>query len=845
MKKIVIGILAHVDSGKTTLSESLLYSTGEIRRQGRVDHKDAFLDNNEIERERGITIFSKQAVFKNKDCEITLVDTPGHVDFSAETERVLRVLDYAVLVVSGTDGVQNHTKTLWNLLKDYNVPAFIFVNKMDISQYSEKVLMENLRMRLSDSCVDFTDTSCDAFLDTIAMCDEKIMEQVIEGREIEDSDIKSAIFERRVFPCFFGSALKNDRTKEFLDGMCHFFKEPDYESDFGARVFKISTDDLGKRLVHLKVTGGRLKVRDEINSEKVNEIRVYSGEKYKLHGEVFPGQVCAVTGLESVMAGDGLGFEDSMKASVLEPVLSYKIILEPGIDKGKALTNLKKLEEEEPQLNVSWDERYQEINVRLMGEVQLEVLKKLISEKYGMNIEFGQGAIAYKETVRSVTEGVGHYEPLRHYAEVHLILEPGEAGSGVVFSSDCSEDALERNWQRLILTHLAEKTHIGVLTGSPITDIKIRLVAGRAHKKHTEGGDFRQATYRAVRHGLRRAESVLLEPWYKFEIEVPAENIGRAMTDVQTMGATVSAPSNNGETAVLEGFAPVAKMRGYHSELISYTKGRGRLSTLFDGYRPCIEAEKVIEEIGYNPDSDIENTGDSVFCSHGAGFNVPWHEVEDYMHIESCLEEEEEEENVEDRVSRYINSVASDSELMRIFEKTYGPVKRAQHTVLERRKTSDELKQYKKKKPIMEKGDKYLLIDGYNIIFAWEDLKAAASENLDLARNLLIDRICNYQGFSDIKVILVFDAYKVKGNKGEVERIHNVDVVYTKEAETADMYIEKVTHELGKKHRVRVATSDNLEQLIILGAGAIRVSAQEFLKEVEETEKQIKEFLNK
>lgn len=845
MKKIVIGILAHVDSGKTTLSESMLYCTGEIRKQGRVDHKNAFLDTDQIERERGITIFSKQAVFKKGDFEITLVDTPGHVDFSAEAERTLNILDYAVLVISGTDGVQNHTETLWKLLQDYNVPTFVFVNKMDISLYTKEVLAENLKKNLADGCIDFSKPFDGKFFEELSMCDEEIMNSFVDGKEITDDLIKSAVRNRNVFPCFFGSALKNEGTDEFLDGICRFFEEREYREDFGARVFKISSDENGKRLTHMKITGGTLKVRDELSLrsgffEKVSGIRIYSGEKFSFINEAVSGTVCAVLGLENVNAGEGLGFEQDLHEAVLEPVLNYTVELPEGTDVHKALFDLKRLEEEEPQLNVVWNERFSEINVRLMGEVQLEVLKRVIFDRFGLSVNFGQGSIAYKETIKTVSEGVGHFEPLRHYAEVHLILEPGNPGSGVKFSSKCSEDALDKNWQRLIMTHLAEKTHIGVLTGSPITDIKITLSAGKAHKKHTEGGDFRQATYRAVRHGLMRAESVLLEPYYKFKIEVPQDNIGRVMTDIQNMNGILGTPETKGETVVLEGEAPVSKMRGYHSELTGFTRGRGRLLCMFDGYKPCIDSEKVIEEIGYNAEADVDNTPDSVFCAHGAGFTVKWNEVEDYMHIETTLKDEE--EPVIERVSNYINTVASDTELMRIFEMTYGPVKRLEHTVMERRKTSSELKVQTKKKHLI-KGDDYLLIDGYNIIFAWEHLKKQAEESLDLARNSLINTVCNYQGFSGKKVILVFDAYKVKGNTREIERIHNIDVVYTKEAETADMYIEKVTHELGKNHRVRVATSDNLEQLIILAGGAVRVSADEFLKEVEDAQKQIKDFL--
>ncbi len=839
MKNFVMGILAHVDSGKTTLSESLLYCAGEIRKQGRVDHKNAFLDNREIERERGITIFSKQAVFKLGENEFTLVDTPGHVDFSAETERTLNILDYAVLVISGTDGVQNHTETLWRLLESYKVPVFIFVNKMDISKYSQNVLMENLKKNLTEACIDFSG-NLDG--EELAMCDEAILELVLEGKDIPDAKIKSAIKNRRIFPCFFGSALKNTGTKELLDGFCRFFEETEYPEAFGARVFKISTDEQGKRLTHMKITGGSLKIRDEMSKygEKINGIRVYSGEKFLVYDKVVSGTVCAVTGLQYTNAGDGLGFEKNLHEFLLEPVLNYTVELEQGTDIHKALSDLKKLEEEEPQLRVTWNERFSEINVSLMGEVQLEVLKHIIFEKFGLTVNFGQGSISYKETIKAPSYGVGHFEPLRHYAEVHLMLEPQKAGTGIKFASKCPEDELDKNWQRLILTHLKEKTHIGVLTGSPITDIKITLLKGRAHKKHTEGGDFRQATYRAVRQGLMCAENVLLEPWYKFKIEVPTENIGRVMSDVQNMGGEFMSPENDGEMSVLEGKAPVLKMRGYHSEVTGFSRGRGKVLCIFDGYKPCIDYEKVIEETGYNAEADTENTPDSVFCSHGAGFNVKWNEVEDYMHLESGMKAED--DITETRVRDYITSVASDTELMRIFEKTYGPIKRNEHTAMEIRKTSDEIKKTVKRKP-HEKGENYILIDGYNIIFAWEDLKKQAEQDLDLARNSLIERICNYQGFWGINVILVFDAYKVKGNLGEIEKVHNVDVVYTKEAETADMYIEKITRTLGKKHRVRVATSDNLEQIIILGSGAVRVSAEEFLKEVEETENKIKKFL--
>lgn len=836
MKRFVTGVLAHVDSGKTTLSESMLYVSGEIRKQGRVDHKDAFLDNNEIERDRGITIFSKQAVFSYKGAELMLVDTPGHVDFSAETERSLNILDYAVLVISGTDGVQNHTETLWELLKKYNIPTFIFVNKMDISQRTAEEITAELKEKLDGGCIDFSSLAEKEY-EELAMCGESMMSSFLETGKISDDDIKKAVESRSVFPCFFGSALKNIGTEELLDGFLRFFEVREYPESFGARVFKISEDERGKRLAHLKVTGGELCVRDElIKGEKVNEIRIYSGGKYTVCESVGAGAVCAVTGLESAVCGMGFGFEEDFTETVLEPVLNYSVILPEGTDEHKAFLSLKRLEAEDPQLHIAWDGG--KISISLMGEVQIEVLKRIIYERYGLSVELGEGNVAYKETIRDAVEGAGHYEPLRHYAEVRLLLEPEKRGRGIRFCTKCSEDRLDRNWQRLILTHLEEKLHKGVLTGAPITDIKITLINGRAHKKHTEGGDFRQATYRAVRQGLMKAESVLLEPYYKFTLTVPSENTGRAMLDIQNMGGEAQPPEINGETATLTGRAPVAKMRYYHTELRSYTKGRGRLSCVPDGYSECADAERIIAEKGYNPEADLENTPDSVFCSHGAGFTVKWDEADELMHTEG--REKEKEKPDEERAVSYVSTVASDEELMRIFEKTYGKIKRDIYTAVRRREPAE--RKTKKNPPL--KKDKYVLIDGYNIIFAWDELKEQAKESLDLARNSLIARISNYQGFSGNRVILVFDAYKVKGNRGETEKIHNVDVVYTKEAETADMYIEKVAHELSKNYSVRVATSDSLEQLIILGAGAVRVSAAEFLKEVEELEEQIRAFLD-
>lgn len=851
MNKIVMGILAHVDSGKTTLSEGMLYTAGELRKLGRVDHGDAFLDTNEIERDRGITIFSKQAIMRFRDTQFTLLDTPGHVDFSTEMERTLSVLDYAVLVISGTDGVQNHTETLWRLLMRYNVPTFLFINKMDLFSDRQKVLDE-LKYRFGDGCIDFNRPLTDSsFMDELAMCDETLLNSVLEHSSVKTADIQNAIVKRKVFPCFFGSALKLEGIKEFLEGLEAYTRQIIYDDNFGAKVFKISEDERGARLTHMKITGGSLSVKELLTgkgqnewSEKVNQIRIYSGAKYQTCDKADAGTVCAVTGLTKTYAGEGIGAESDAKNAVLESVLTYKMELPDTIDAPTALTQLRRLEVEDPQLHIIWNEQLREIHVQVMGEVQLEVLRRIISDRFGFDVTFTHGSIAYKETIAAPVEGVGHYEPLRHYAEVHLLLEPLERGSGLQFATNCSEDILDRNWQRLILTHLKEKDHIGVLTGSPITDMKITLVAGRAHQKHTEGGDFRQATYRAVRHGLKMAESILLEPYYEFHLEVPSENIGRAMTDITQMGGTFSQPQTRGDMTMLSGNAPVAAMCDYSKEVIGYTGGRGRLGCILSGYEPCQNSEEVIESIGYNSDTDLENTADSIFCSHGAGFTVKWDKVYDYMHIEAMSfddEDEEDDEVIARRAKKYLDTVADDNELMQIFERTYGAVTRktSSYTV---RKTAPPKKKYGKVKPNLQ-GKEYLLVDGYNIIFAWDELREIAKNSLNAARDTLIDILCNYQGFRECEVILVFDAYKVKGNTGSIEKIHNISVVYTKEAETADMYIEKTTHELGKKHRVRVATSDSLEQIIILAGGAIRVSANEFLKEIKTAEKAIMDII--
>ncbi len=856
MRRIVAGILAHVDSGKTTLSEALLFRSGELRKLGRVDHGDAFLDTYALEKERGITIFSKQARLRWSDMELTLLDTPGHVDFSAEMERTLQVLDMAILVISGTDGVQSHTKTLWRLLARYNVPVFIFANKMDLAGAEKNKLLAELKKQLDDGCTDFSVGYDEAFYDSIAMCDEAVMEEILESGTAGEKTIRSAIGARRIFPCWFGSALRLEGVDEFLEGISTFVPQQSYGDAFGAKVYKISQDDQGGRLTHMKITGGELNVKALLSgiasdgeewSEKVNQIRLYSGSKYQMTDKAPAGTVCAVTGLTKTRPGDGLGAEANSLQPELEPLFSYNVRLAPGTDMHTALINLRRLEEEDPALRIEWNEQLQEIHLQLMGEVQLEILQKLLLERYGLEASFDGGGIAYKETIESAVEGVGHYEPLRHYAEVHLLLEPGERGSGLRFCTDVSEDELDRNWQRLILTHLMEKTHIGVLTGSPITDMKITLIAGRAHIKHTEGGDFRQATYRAVRHGLKCAKNVLLEPWYNFRIELPSAMIGRAMTDIQQMQGSFEPPDADGDMSILSGSAPVAALRGYQEELTSYSRGEGRLYCTLKGYEPCMDADSVIAAIGYDSDADLANSADSVFCSHGAGVVVSWDKVREHMHIDTGwgkaqIEDAEPEINYKARAAEYGAMIAADKELMAIFERTYGPVKRdPRKTFKSAREPRSSASNYRAK-PVPD-GPEYLLVDGYNIIFAWDELKEIAQDSLDSARSQLINILCNYQGFRRCELILVFDAYKVKGNPGSVEKVNNINVVYTKEAETADMYIERVTNEIGKKHRVRVATSDGLEQLIIIGHGALRVSATEFKDEVSRAEQAIREFL--
>ena len=847
-KQIVLGILAHVDSGKTTLSEAMLYRAGVTRRLGRVDHKDAFLDTDALEKERGITIFSKQALLTAGDTDITLLDTPGHVDFSTETERTLQVLDYAVLVVSGTDGVQSHTETLWRLLRRYHVPTFVFVNKMDLPGMERQELLAQLNRRLGEGFVDFGAEQADRD-EALALCDENLMDRMLDAGQLQDADLIPAIARRHVFPCWFGAALKLEGVDALLDGLDRYTRPAPALEAFGAKVFKVSQDEQGARLTWLRVTGGELKVKAQLTgeadgepwAEKANQLRLYSGAKYTLAEAIGPGQVCAVTGLTKARPGEGLGAERDSDLPVLEPVLSYQVLLPEGADVHAALGKLHRLEEEEPQLHVVWNETLGEIHVQLMGEIQLEVLRSLLAERFGLEVEFGPGGILYKETITEPMEGVGHYEPLRHYAEVHLKLEPLPRGSGMQFAADCREEVLDKNWQRLVLTHLEEKQHLGVLTGSPLTDVKITLIAGRAHLKHTEGGDFRQATYRAVRQGLMLAKSQLLEPWYAFRLEVPAENIGRAMSDIQRMEGTFDPPESGEETAVLTGFAPVSTMRSYPMEVVSYTRGRGHLGLTLDGYRPCHNAQEVIAAIGYEPEHDLDNPADSVFCAHGAGFVVPWDQVRSHMHVDSgwgkSTRPEQEAAVPQRRAMAYRATLEEDAELLKIFERTYGPIKRdplaAFRPVQKRERPDFAAEQW-------EIAPEYLLVDGYNIIFAWDELNALSKESLDAARHKLMDILCNYQGFQKCVLILVFDAYRVPGSPGSIEQYHNIHVVYTKEAETADMFIERVTHEIGRNRRVRVATSDGMEQIIILGHGALRVSARMFHEEVQNVEKQIR-----
>ena len=873
MKRLVIGILAHVDSGKTTLAEAMLYRAGVLRKLGRVDHRDAFLDTDAMERARGITIFAKQAVLDLpadaaglEETRLTLLDTPGHVDFSAEAERTLQVLDYAILVVSGTDGVQAHTQTLWNLLARYRVPTFVFVNKMDLPGADRAVRLRELRGRFGDGCVDFgPDTEADR-AEALAMASETLMAEVLADGAPREADVITAIARREVFPCLFGAALRLDGVDDLLAALRRYTRQPEAAGAFGARVFKIASDDAGARLTYLKVTDGSLPVKATVTAredarapfaEKADQLRVYSGSKFRLTSEALPGDVVAVTGLTATYPGQGLGVQPDAAAPVLEPVLTYRLLLPEGGDPHTALRALRQLEQEDPQLHVVWQEALGEIHLQLMGEVQLEILQNLLTTRFGIEAGFDEGGILYKETLTAPVEGFGHYEPLRHYAEVHLLLEPAPRGSGIQLAAACRPDTLDGNWQRLILTHLAERTHPGVLTGAPLTDVKITLTAGRAHLKHTEGGDFRQATYRAVRQGLRTAARdghvALLEPWYNVRLELPAANLGRAMNDLQRMGGQTEPPAQQGDLAVLAGRAPVSELRGYAREVAAYTRGEGRLICTPAGYAPCHNAETVIAAAGYDPDADTENPADSVFCSHGAGTVIRWDEAPARAHVASGLgrsapgaDDTAAGETRRRRADAYRGTLEQDKELLAIFERTYGPVRRRnpnQSADLAARRALGSAPKTARQAAAQPAGPEYLLVDGYNVIFAWDSLRRLAENDLDIARRRLQDTLCNYAGYRRCTVILVFDAYKVKGGVGSVERYHNIHVVYTREAETADMYIEKTTHELGRKHRVRVVSSDGAEQIIILGSGGLRVSARAFEKEVAAVEAEIREYL--
>lgn len=827
MKRLVISMAAHVDAGKTTLSEALLFRAGEIRRQGNVDKGDVFLDTNPLERARGITIFSKQAIMRYNGAEYALLDTPGHVDFAADAERAFSVADCAALVISGTRGVQSHTKTLLKLLERAALPIFVFVNKMDISHKTKAEIIAELR--ISDKrFADFSEN----FGETAAEFDEECMNALLETGEVPQERIAKAISERRIFPVTFGSALKNEGVAEFLDIIDRFSLPKNRFGGFAAQVFKI-TEEGGTRLTHLKINGGELKVREMLGSEKITQIRLYSGTKFITADCARAGQLCAATGPIKTFAGECFGEQKRAVKPIIEPALSYKVILPEGTDEVKALSLLRKIEEEDPQIRFAWSERFREIHVGIMGEIQLEVLKNVIAERFSLDVEFGEGQISYRETILEPVEGVGHFEPLRHYAEVHLLIEPLERGSGVVFARDCRN--LDENWQRLIMSNLRAKRHLGVLTGSPITDVKITLKSGKAHLKHTEGGDFREAAWRAVRQGLASAKSRLLEPFYEFTLEIPEECVGRAMTDLQQMGAEFSVPTGE-EMRKIEGICPVSEMRGYMKDVIAYTHGKGVFSFDFKGYFPCHNEDEVIQKIGYNFESDVDNTADSVFCSHGAGHLVKWTDVPSKMHLTSILEKPR--SSFQDEITSFRKRAATDKELMEIFERTYGKIKRPERTTMRRDKQTEQ--NYRAAKP--KTGEEYLLVDGYNIIFSWDELSALARENLDFARAKLINILCNYQAFRRCHLILVFDAYKVKSDR-EIEDFGNITVVYTREAETADMFIEKTAHKLSPENRVRVATSDGTEQLIILGSGASRVSAEVFRLEVKEVEKAVRDVL--
>lgn len=848
MKKLVIGMLAHVDAGKTTLSEAMLYQSGKIKKFGRVDNKDAFLDNDPLERERGITIFSKQAILRWNDLEMTLLDTPGHVDFSAEMERTLQVLDYAILIISARDGVQPHTETLWKLLQRYHIPVFLFVNKMDLEDTNREFLMRSLKTRLSENCVDFS-VSNGAFSEEIALCDEKAMEDYLEKGEVKREKIQTLISERKVFPCFFGAALRMEGVSELMTGLENYTVSPLYPEEFSAKVFKIAHDPSGNRLTYLKILGGSIKVKslisyktaemDESLEEKIHMIRFYSGAKFETAEEATAGSICAVLGLTKTVPGQYLGDEKESFEPLLEPVIVYQVRLPKEIGKQEFLLKARLLEEEEPQLSIEWDSVTEEIYVHLMGEIQAEIFRRLVWERFGIEISYDEGKIIYKETILSPVEGVGHFEPLRHYAEVHLLLEPGEPGSGLVIESKCREEILDKNWQRLVLTHLMEKTHRGVLIGAQLTDVKITLIAGRAHVKHTEGGDFRQATYRALRQGLMKAKNVLLEPYYAFTLEIPADQIGRAISDIQNMSGTFSAPELVGEMAFLRGRAPVSEMRSYAKEVVTYTKGKGHLNCLSDGYAPCHNEAEVMDFYDYDPESDLANTPDSVFCSHGSGTIIKWNEVEKYMHVTSGVTFDTKDgiPHLMDVKVFKRNLNLDEKELEAIMEREFGPIKRRQYStsaIMDIPKPTKETEKNKKE---------YFIVDGYNVIFSWEGLKRFSDENFDGARHMLMDILSNYRGYRECELVLVFDGYKVKGNEGERFDYHGIHVVYTKENETGDMYIEKLIEEIGKNDSVKVVTSDNLIQVAALRSGVLRMSANEFREEIDWVEKHIEQTI--
>lgn len=846
--KTVIGILAHVDAGKTTLSEALLYNAGITKALGRVDKGNAYLDTDELEKQRGITIFSKQAEFIWKDLEVTLVDTPGHVDFSAEMERTLQILDYAILVISASNGVQSHTRTLWELLKMYKVPTIIFVNKMDMPDTDKALLLSELKSKLDDSCIDFTDIQEVMSNEEVAMTNESLMEEFLSCGKIDIEDIKRGISDRGIFPCHFGSALKNDKIIDLLDGLNTYIDEKKYPDKFSAKVYKINRDSQGNRLTYIKVTGGVLRVKDIIDDseEKINQIRIYSGDKYRTANEIYSGEVCAVTGLTKTYSGENLGIENDNNDVILEPVLMYRVVLPQEIDAAMMLPKLKQLEEEDPTLAIKWNEDLKEIQVCLMGEVQIEILKKLVLDRFKVAIEFDQGNVVYKETISNTVEGVGHFEPLRHYAEVHLRLEPGEIGSGLTFETECSEEILAKNWQRLILTHLQEREHKGVLTGSGITDMKITLVSGRAHLKHTEGGDFRQATYRAVRQGLKMAQSVLLEPYYDFRLEIPTEMLGRAMTDIERIYGKINPPENYGEYSVITGYAPVVTMRKYREDIAAYTKGQGKITCTLKGYLPCHNQEEIVEAYGYDSEADTFNPTGSVFCAHGAGFYVSYDKVYEYMHI--GLENQPDKEYVynDNKIvsGEYKEEWIGIDEVDAIINQTYNANKKSEgenkRNNWKKSRNEQDYFDYKGSKSVnSETREKYLLVDGYNVIFAWDDLKELAAVNIDGARGKLMDILCNYQAICKCELIVVFEAYRVKGHDTEISDYHNIHVVFTKEAETADQYIEKFAHQNGRKYNVTVATSDGLEQIIIRGQGCNLISSRELKEEIDRATKDI------